>query len=340
MHQAPPSGRVAVPTHLVTGLLGAGKTSAVRSLLAQRPPGARWAVLVNEFGSVGIDGALLASGAPEVVVREVAGGCICCSARVALRVALTRLLREVRPERLLIEPTGLGHPAGIFDVLAEPDLTRAIELRTVLCLVDPRQFADSRFAASAVARDQVSLADVLVANKTDLAGEALTAAFVAAARAHFPPKLAVVETRQGRVDAALLDLVRGKAHTARAHPAPTAYSPVGTHLAAGADVQGPPARGWVYPPDVVFDEARLRAAVAGLLVPGRWARAKGLFRVGRSWRAFNHAGDALVWDDVAWRRDSRIELIAHAGADPAWDEVESALAAAQRERMPPVETTS
>jgi len=339
MQHAPPPDHVAVPTHLVTGLLGAGKTSAVLSLLAQRPPGARWAVLVNEFGSVGIDGALLAAGAPDVVVREVAGGCICCSARIALRVALTRLLREVRPDRLLIEPTGLGHPTGIFDVLAEPDLARAIELRTVLCLVDPRQFADPRFAASAVARDQISLADVLVANKTDLAGTALTAACVEAARELFPPKLAVVETRQGRVDAALLDLVRSDARRGRARAAPTAYAPVGTHLAAGAGVQDPPSRGWVYPPEVVFDESRLRAAVAALLVPGRYARAKGLFRVGRSWRAFNHAGDALVWDDVAWRRDSRIELIALAGTEPAWDEIEAALASAQRERMPPVETT-
>ena len=149
------------PVNLITGFLGVGKTTALLHLLTRRPPGARWAVLVNEFGQVGIDGATLshAGGA----LREVPGGCICCSAQLPLRVTLTRLLREVRPERLLIEPTGLGHPAGVIDVLRSEGLASAVELRNVICLVDPRQLNDEKYRGLETYQDQLALADVLVA---------------------------------------------------------------------------------------------------------------------------------------------------------------------------------
>jgi len=79
-----------ISTTLITGFLGVGKTTAIRHLLANKPAGQRWAVLVNEFGEIGIDGAVL-SDESGVTVREIAGGCICCSQGPTLRVALTRL---------------------------------------------------------------------------------------------------------------------------------------------------------------------------------------------------------------------------------------------------------
>ncbi len=105
-------------TNLITGFLGSGKTSSILHLLAHKDPNEKWAVLVNEFGEVGIDGALLAdSGA---LLKENPGGYMCCVNGLPMQVGLNTLLRQGKPDRLLIEPTGLGHPKQILDLLTAP----------------------------------------------------------------------------------------------------------------------------------------------------------------------------------------------------------------------------
>jgi G3E family GTPase len=103
-----------VPTTIITGSLGVGKTTFIARLLQQRQGTERWAVVVNEFGALGLDGALLAqpAGTAGVTVKELPGGCMCCAISGVLPVALAQLLRTVKPQRLIIEPSGLGHPAG------------------------------------------------------------------------------------------------------------------------------------------------------------------------------------------------------------------------------------
>ena len=104
-------------TNLITGFLGSGKTTTIRHLLANKPEHERWAVLVNEFGEIGIDGALLAdSGA---VLKEIPGGCMCCVNGLPMQVGLNMLLQQNKPDRLLIEPTGLGHPKQILSLLTQ-----------------------------------------------------------------------------------------------------------------------------------------------------------------------------------------------------------------------------
>ena len=111
----------AVPTNIITGFLGVGKTSTILHLLKSKPNNERWAVLVNEFGEIGIDGALVQGQQTEeqgVVIREVPGGCICCAAGLPMQIALNQLLAKAKPDRLLIEPTGLGHPKEVLQVLS------------------------------------------------------------------------------------------------------------------------------------------------------------------------------------------------------------------------------
>jgi G3E family GTPase len=101
-----------IPTHVIAGPLGAGKTSLIRQLLAQRPANERWAVLINEFGQIGLDAALLSRDDDGIAIGEVAGGCLCCVNGMPFQVGLGRLLRKARPDRLFIEPSGLGHPGS------------------------------------------------------------------------------------------------------------------------------------------------------------------------------------------------------------------------------------
>ena len=155
-----------IPTNLVMGFLGVGKTTAILDLLKQKPKNENWAVLVNEFGKVGIDGAIYT--AAGVTVKEVAGGYLCCAVGLPFQVSVNRLLKEVRPDRLLIEPTGLGHPKKVLDMLVTGSFKDVLALRASICLVDPEKLKDSRYTTHETFIDQIALSDVLVANKMDL----------------------------------------------------------------------------------------------------------------------------------------------------------------------------
>jgi G3E family GTPase len=302
---------VPVPANLITGFLGAGKTTTILHLLAHRPRGERWAVLVNEFGELGIDGAVLGE-AGGVAVREIAGGCVCCTGNVPMRVALTQLLRVARPARLLVEPTGLGHPAGVFDTLAGDELARQVALETVICLVDPRQAADPGIAASDAFRDQLSLADVVVINKRDIAPPEALAAARGVAGSLYPARR-VVETERGAIDPAILG------------------TPHGDHRSSGMQ-HAASEQAWSlrFPRTTRFDRARLGEFFsalnrpAGVRVSGL-LRAKGIFRIGRDALLAEWVSGSAVLREVPYRRDSRATFIVAADADPDWVEVAAAL---------------
>lgn len=303
-----------VPTTVISGALGVGKTTAILALLAGRPEGQRWAVLVNEFGQVGLDGALISDAGDGLEVREIAGGCICCTAGLPLKVGLTRLLREVRPDRLLIEPTGLAHPASIIDTLRSPGLREAVDLRATITIVDPRRFV-ARLSDPLYA-DQVRAADVLVAGFADLVSDEVLERFRAAAATLYPPPLVVATAAHGALDPAWLELrASPRARASILPPAPEV-----------------PERGFVWPPEVVFDPIALEEALQDLVRPGPVfpagvLRAKGVFRTPRGWRLLQATPDQMSFEPVAWRRDSRVEWIA-AGGPVDWDAVEARLEAA------------
>lgn len=163
-----------IPTHLITGFLGAGKTTLLQHWLAQKPAHERWAILVNEFGAIGLDAALL-SGATEpsdtktddVFIQEVAGGCLCCAAGVPLTVALNRLLKRAQPDRFFIEPTGLGHPKAVLAVLTGPLYQGVLDVQQTVTLVDARLIKDPRYSEHPTFRQQLAIADRVVASKAD-----------------------------------------------------------------------------------------------------------------------------------------------------------------------------
>ncbi|MFV8834258.1 GTP-binding protein [Aquisalimonas sp.] len=325
-----------VPTNVITGFLGVGKSTAVRSLLDRAPDGERWAVLVNEFGEVAVDGAALDSGKGEAVIRELPGGCMCCTMGAPLEVTLARLLREARPDRLLIEPTGVGHPARVLDTLRGDGLGEALDVRATVCLVDPRRLAEDKVMASEVFRDQVELADVLVANKTDVCARADLERFQEWAHALFPPKARVEAVRDGRIDPAWLDIgahpgrkaLFPEAHHHHDHreEAPEAEPEPGRHVRQENRGQGLTACGWRFHPGDCFDQDHV-AEVLRTCAPG--ARVKGVFHCDNGWFLFDRADGALSVRASSWRTDSRVECIADDDTPPDWDAVEAALKGAR-----------
>ena len=321
-----------VPTNLITGFLGVGKTTAIRHLLAHRPGSERWAVLVNEFGEVGVDGAALEAG-EAVAIRELPGGCLCCTMGAPLRVTLTRLIREQRPDRLLIEPTGLGHPARVLDTLRADGLGQALDVQASVCLVDPRQLDDERVRGHPVFRDQVELADVLVANKSDLAAPAVIAGFDDWAAGLFPAKARVARVERGELDPRWLELGPDPGrralfpdlhdHAAEQPPREIPRSPApGQPVRLPSRGLGQAACGWVFDPADSFDRSALMAVLAGF--PGV-ERLKGVFHCGRDWLLVNRVAAELAQEPSGWRRDSRLELILRPGAETDWPGVEQSL---------------
>lgn len=153
------------PVTLVTGFLAAGKTTAIRQWCSQRPAGERWAVLVNDFGRLAIDAAAHA----DVAVFEVAGGCACCAASVAMRTTLGRILRRGPWDRLVIELSGLGHPSTMIDLLRDAARTMPLLLDGVVALVDgsrPGPWLDAGAPYRDLARAQVDAADLVVLNRS------------------------------------------------------------------------------------------------------------------------------------------------------------------------------
>jgi G3E family GTPase len=147
-----------IPTNIITGFLGVGKTTAINTLLEHRPAGESWAVLVNEFGQVGIDQEMMPEG-DGLHIKELAGGCICCALGPPLRATVKDLISPTRPARLIIEPAGIGHPEGIIDALTGPTFKDRLDLRATACLLAPRVLGDEAVLDNTVFHDQLNLAE-------------------------------------------------------------------------------------------------------------------------------------------------------------------------------------
>lgn len=155
-----------VPTHLIAGPLGSGKTTLLRHLMEQRPDNERWAILINEFGQVGIDAALLQTSASGVQIAEIPGGCLCCVNGVPFQIGLGRLLRRVNPHRLFIETSGLGHSQTLLLQLAAPPWQGVLALQPLVMVLDaPRLLAGHSLGKAQ--QQSLAMAGLIVLNKTE-----------------------------------------------------------------------------------------------------------------------------------------------------------------------------
>ncbi|MEJ1975023.1 MAG: GTP-binding protein [Acetobacteraceae bacterium] len=188
-----------VPILLVTGFLGAGKTTVVNHLLAHAE-GRRIAAVVNDFGAINIDAELIAGASDGVV--SLANGCICCSLEGDLLRTLAAILRRSpRPEAIVIETSGVADPADIVRNLMDPVIWREAPLETVLCVVDATAPAEA--LNDALLRAQLRAADVVALSKVDLADAAGRERIRAAVKAAKPAAV-LVDAPHGQVPTALL----------------------------------------------------------------------------------------------------------------------------------------
>ena len=213
------------PVTVITGFLGSGKTTLIRHLMAN-PQGRRLAVLVNEFGTVGVDGDILKSCAdencPAENIMELSNGCICCTVADDFIPTLERLMAmPQKPDHILIETSGLALPKPLLKAFDWPAIRSRITVDGVIALADAEAVAAGRFAPdesavqaqreaddsldhetplSEVFEDQIACADVVLLTKADLAGPDGVAAARAVIEAESPRKLPILTVTEGAID--------------------------------------------------------------------------------------------------------------------------------------------
>ncbi len=154
-----------IPVHIISGFLGSGKTTAIIRLLEQKQSDECWAIVVNEFGKISIDGQTLQSKSASSSVFDIVGGCICCSAKLYLKENLEKIIETKSFDRIIIEPSGLGGIEMVTEIVATiPNL----ELMPVICMVDITAFGHLKFQRNLIYQSQIRMADRIVFSKCDL----------------------------------------------------------------------------------------------------------------------------------------------------------------------------
>lgn len=294
-----------IPTHVISGTLGAGKTSVLRSLMAQRPHGERWAVLINEFGDIGLDSALLDGDQEGVSFTEVAGGCVCCVNGVPFQVALVQLLRKTKPDRLFIEPSGLGHPLQLLEQLRDVPWLDVLAVQPMVLVLDAQK------ASSDMALEPALLAQtgLVLLNKCD--------SLTPEQEHHWQQALAPLPllcTRQGQLNYQALP---GYQQHAGQQPLVDNFANASPKLGVmWTDPQQPICSanqqdngwsiGWRWHPSQQFDLLRVQFWLTRM----PWQRAKCVLHTNAGWLSGNALdGQSIHWQNSEWRKDSRLELI-------------------------------
>lgn len=318
-----------IPTNVITGFLGVGKTTAILHLLEHKPHGERWAVLVNEFGQIGIDGQILQQ--EGVAIKELPGGCMCCAAGVSVQVGINTLLANARPDRLLIEPTGIGHPKQIIKQLTRPPFDQTLDMRACITLIDPRHLDNPRYRENEYYQEQLDIADVLVANKVDQCEDNDVATFAQLVEARQPR--ASGQVSQGQLELAWLDLP----HAGQQDTVSRSFLQANATPETGMETEpvkldtGESWRrlenhsgefsscGWLFADQLRFDYQKIDSLLAAMSAE----RIKASLRTDQGNYLFNSIEGDLSISARETAPENRLEIIML--GDPDWDKIEDAV---------------
>ncbi len=313
-----------IPTNIITGFLGVGKTTTILNLLEQKPKDQRWAILVNEFGEVGVDGSLFegaSSEEQEVFIREVPGGCMCCTSGLPMQIALNMLIDRAKPDRLLIEPTGLGHPYEVLQTLGGEHYQNVLSVEKVIALVDARKLSDQRYTEHQTFNEQLEIADLIVGNKQDLyevvdkkrlenyiQERGLQADLQFASLGDLELSLLEGASRHGQNSGAEFAAKGSITFDAKSGMSPELEQPMPQegYLEVRNKGEGYQSIGWRFSEEKIFDKQKLESFLYSL---NGVERVKAVIVTGQGSFAFNFSDDvfsSLTYDDVS---ESRIEII-------------------------------
>lgn len=290
-----------IPTYVIAGALGAGKTRFIQDLLTHKPAGEHWAVLINEFGQIGLDAALLNTAKDGVSISEIAGGCLCCTNGAPFEIGLSRLLKRAKPDRLLIEPSGLAHPDELMKKLSKAPWDKVLSLAPAITVMDVHTVGRLNEAQEAF----LSTAPYLVLTK----GETLDAEDKKAWHKSFAGK--VIHWRMHEPlplhwftqPLASSPLV---ATPTSLQQMPQGMVMLGDRYCATQHSAEGFAIGWRFSPSNVFSLTKLET----FLSTQPFIRAKLVIHSEQGWMSCNlNALDSIEWHASLWRNDSRIELI-------------------------------
>lgn len=300
------------PTTLITGFLGAGKTTLLNALLMHKPPTQKWALLINEFGKIGVDTALI-DGQDGVFVKEVSGGCICCSSQLPMQVAVVRLLSQ-QVERLLIEPTGLSHAKELLEQFGAAHWQSSLALGAVICVVNARQWQQPKYRQHVAYQAHVKYADVVVLNQSQSLSTDECQQLCAWIR-QFNHQAVIIEFEQVAQALDVLFAKRQASSTALVYvpltitdterqdnPDDEQPLPYHYHECVGDYVVG----GWRLPAFWTFDEHKTQNWLLSLV---GYERIKGVIHTSSGWLSVNMTPTNMAMADIGEGLDNRLEMI-------------------------------
>jgi len=297
-----------IPTHVIAGPLGAGKTSLIKHLLSQKPAHERWAVLINEFGQIGLDAALLTTAEDGIALGEVAGGCLCCVNGAPFQVGLGRLLRKARPDRLFIEPSGLGHPVQLMAQLREAPWMGVLTVQPSVIVLDAQALLAGR-ALPNTQQDALADAGLLVLNKSEGLSTQSRRTILQSLPARpsvWSESGALPLDRLPGIEARAVEGVDNFVAPKTLAQLPAVWTdPMAPICLSQGQAEGW-SIGWRWHPHRIFDVENVQRWLDGL----DWRRAKLVIHSLNGWVSANALeGSALAWAPSEWRKDSRLELI-------------------------------
>ena len=285
-----------MPLTLVAGFDGAGKATLIHRWVAQRPPGERWALVVNGFSP----GASDPCADDDVVVFPMVGGCACCAAAVTLRPLLHRILRRGPWHRIVFELAGSGHLPTLVDRLREAVRGTSVWLDAIVAVVDagrPGPFLASGVDGAELARAQAECADlvVLTGHQAHTGGASLRTKL---ATGLFGPRPVLGDAPDWPEVRRALAEGDPDCGPARALP--------GDGRCWTRRHDGAIERIWRWPPQICFDRRRVEAWVAQAAQTAGLRSGIGAFPTLRDWSLWRYAAGRSTWRICEWRRDARI----------------------------------
>lgn len=303
-----------VKTHIISGFLGAGKTTLLQSFLKQKPEGETWAVLMNEFGQIGVDQQMLPQQS-GYEVKELLGGCLCCTSQLTMQIALSRLIQESKPDRLFIEPTGLGHPAQLLEQLTEPHWQSMIDMCALITVVDGSRLNDTEWTQQNLYQDQLKAAQIVVVSHADQMQAADEDALSKLKNEYLAYVQHWLKSENGNLDFSAVDqpyhgikrniqpLITVQKSLNQQEPMPEVKQ-LPYHYVETA--QGYTVAGWKFSKRWQFDFYELLDVLCELQ---NWVRIKGIFNTNQGWMTFNFNPDQFNYKSGDENIDNRIEII-------------------------------